>query len=95
MDTWSWIAIAVAITLLLLVLIGSRWRVRRHRRRLEETFGPEYQRAVARSAKRQDAEKELREQERRHEEIELHELAGPDAGPARGGVAPTAGAVPR
>jgi hypothetical protein len=77
MDTWVWIAIAAAVALLLLVLIGSVWRGRRRRRRLKQAFGPEYERTVARTGKRQEAERRLEERERRHEEIELHELSGP------------------
>jgi hypothetical protein len=77
MDTWVWVAIAAAIALLLLVLIAAVWRRRRARRRLEETFGPEYGRTVAKTGNRQQAERELRERERRREEIELHGLSGP------------------
>jgi hypothetical protein len=75
MDTWGWIAIAAAIALLLILLVAAVGRGRRRRRRLEEAFGSEYERTVAKSRKRQEAE--LQERERRHEEIELHELSGP------------------
>lgn len=79
METWVWIAIAAvaALLLLLLVVAVASWRGRRRRRQLKETFGPEYERAVAKTGKRQQAEQELRERERRHEEIELHALSGP------------------
>jgi hypothetical protein len=77
MDTWVWIAIAAAIALLLLVLVAAVWRRRRGRRRLKEAFGPEYDRMVVSTGKRHEAERVLRERERRHEEIELHSLAAP------------------
>jgi hypothetical protein len=77
METWVWIAIAAAVALLLLVLLGAAWRRTRRSRRLQETFGPEYERTVAMTGKRQQAERELQERERRHEEIELHALSTP------------------
>jgi hypothetical protein len=45
------------------------------RRRLQSTFGPEYDRAVADSGNRTEAEKELREREKRHAELELKPLS--------------------
>jgi hypothetical protein len=80
METWVWIAIAAAVALVLfvlLVLLGALWRRSRRSRRLKETFGPEYTRTVAKTGKRLQAERELQERERRHEEIELHDLSSP------------------
>ena len=75
METWVWIAIAAAAALLVLLLLASVYRRRLRRRRLQESFGPEYQRALAKTGKRHEAEKELVERQRRHEEIELHPLS--------------------
>ena len=73
MPTWVWIAIAAAaVVLLLLVLLAAVRRSRR--RRLQLRFGPEYERTVDQSDSRREAESELRERERRHEEYELREL---------------------
>jgi ribosomal protein L13E len=45
------------------------------RRKLQNTFGPEYDRVVEDTGSRADAEKELRERERRHAELELKPLS--------------------
>jgi len=45
------------------------------RRKLRSTFGPEYDRVVADTGSRAEAEKELRERERRHSELEIKELS--------------------
>jgi hypothetical protein len=45
------------------------------RKKLQNTFGPEYDRVVADTGSRADAEKELRERERRHSELELKPLS--------------------
>jgi hypothetical protein len=45
------------------------------RKKLQSTFGPEYDRAVADTGSRTEAEKELRERERRHAELELKPLS--------------------
>jgi hypothetical protein len=45
------------------------------RRKLRSTFGPEYDRVVADTGSRTEAEKELRERERRHSELEIKELS--------------------
>ena len=60
----------------LVVLAAIFFAVRASRRKkLQNTFGPEYDRAVADSGNRADAEKELRERERRHAELELKPLS--------------------
>ena len=51
-------------------LLWSRARTVRLRRR----FGPEYDRAVARTGNRRAAERELRERERRHHELDIRPL---------------------
>ncbi|GIF00287.1 hypothetical protein [Paractinoplanes rishiriensis] len=45
------------------------------RKKLQSTFGPEYDRVVADTGNRTEAEKELRERERRHADLELKELS--------------------
>jgi hypothetical protein len=44
------------------------------RKKLQSTFGPEYDRVVADSGNRTEAEKELREREKRHADLELKDL---------------------
>src|SRR4029453_10339728 len=68
--------IIVLIIVLLVVIAAILFAVRASRRKkLQSTFGPEYDRAVADSGSRADAEKELRERERRHAELELKPLS--------------------
>jgi hypothetical protein len=45
------------------------------RKKLQSTFGPEYDRVVADTGNRTEAEKELREREKRHAGLELKELS--------------------
>ena len=70
------IAVIILIIVILVVLAAIALGVRAGRRkRLQNTFGPEYDRVVADSGSRADAEKELRERERRHAELELKPLS--------------------
>src|SRR5689334_18208293 len=66
------ILIIVIVVILVAIVLGVQ---RSRRRRLQNTFGPEYERAVADTGSRADAEKELRERERRHAELELRPLS--------------------
>src|SRR6266540_2257488 len=73
MDTWVWIVIVVAVVVAALLIamfaIGGR-----RRRGLQERFGPEYDRTVESSGDRRAAERDLREREERHEELDIREL---------------------
>jgi len=70
------IAIIVLIIVVLVVIAAIVYGVQAGRRkRLQSTFGPEYDRAVADSGNRTEAEKELRERERRHSELQLKPLS--------------------
>jgi FtsZ-interacting cell division protein ZipA len=62
------IVILVVIAAIVVGLQAAR------RRKLQKTFGPEYDRVVADTGSRTDAEKELRERERRHAELEIKPL---------------------
>jgi hypothetical protein len=76
MDTWVWIAIAIAVIVVLLAV----WSATRARRThaLRDRFGREYERTVEHAGDRREAERELREREKRHEELDLRPL-DPDA----------------
>ena len=63
------IAIVVILVLIVVGLIVSR------RRALRQKFGPEYDRVVAERDNRSAAERELRERERKHAELELRPLS--------------------
>jgi hypothetical protein len=73
MPTWAVVIIIVAVVLLAAV---AAWAVMSKRRtqHLQEQFGPEYRRTVAERGDRRDAETELRERERRREELEIRPL---------------------
>ena len=75
METWEWIAIAAAIVVgvLVLVAVGMALVRRRRRSHLKERFGPEYDRAVSTTGKR-DAEKRLTEVEQQHDDLEIRAL---------------------
>ena len=76
MDTWVWIVIAAAAAVVLLALLASVAASRRRRSHLQERFGPEYDRTVAESKRRRDAERELAEREARRDELEVRPLSG-------------------
>ncbi|MGH8840925.1 MAG: hypothetical protein ACRDVO_16945, partial [Jiangellaceae bacterium] len=67
------ILVIVLIALVVIVLAGAAWYLMR-RQQLQRRFGPEYDRAVAEGDNRLAAERELRQRERRHSELELKEL---------------------
>ncbi|WP_433301630.1 hypothetical protein ACQP2F_06640 [Actinoplanes sp. CA-030573] len=65
----------VLIIVVLVVIAAIVYGVQAGRRKkLQSTFGPEYDRVVADTGNRTEAEKELREREKRHAEFELKEL---------------------
>jgi hypothetical protein len=70
------IAVIILIVVILVVIAAIVWGVQASRRKkLQSTFGPEYDRAVADTGSRSDAEKELREREKRHADLELKPLS--------------------
>jgi hypothetical protein len=74
MDTWVWIVIAVAAVLVVLGVVWAATRTRRTRS-LQDRFGREYDRTVEHAGARRKAERELREREKRHEQLELRPLS--------------------
>src|SRR5690348_16931775 len=73
MPYWGWIVIGVAAAILVAaIVIGVR--VGRSKR-LRDTFGPEYDRTVEQAGSRSEAEAELRERQKRHDEFELRPLS--------------------
>ena len=73
METWVWIVIAVAAAVVLILLLAAAIRSRRRRGRLQERFGPEYDRTVSAEGRRQ-AEQRLSTVEKEHEELEIRPL---------------------
>jgi hypothetical protein len=71
----AWLIIVLIIVALVLVA-AILFAVRAGRRKqLQKTFGPEYDRVVADSDSRTEGERELRDREKRHAELELKALS--------------------
>jgi hypothetical protein len=71
MPSWAWILIAVAVALVLLALIASVLTRNRRSSRLQEQFGPEYDRTVDEAGRKRDAEAELAERARQRERLDI------------------------
>jgi hypothetical protein len=74
MDAATWILIAAAVVLVVALIA---WAVA-HRRRtshLQDRFGPEYERTVEQADSRREAHADLRERERRRDELVLRTLS--------------------
>jgi hypothetical protein len=74
MDTWVWIVSAVVVAIVVLGILATALRTRRSRS-LQDRFGREYDRTVDKAGGRREAEQELREREKRHDELELRPLS--------------------
>ena len=76
MEAWAWIVIAVVV----IVLAVAVWfAVRQNRRReLQDRFGPEYDRTMARTSDRSQAEADLRDRRDRVERLDIRPLSQPD-----------------
>lgn len=73
MPTWGWIVIGIAAAIVLVAVVLAALRSRRSRE-LKGRFGPEYDRVAADAPSKREAEAELRERQRRHDELDLHPL---------------------
>jgi hypothetical protein len=72
MPYWGWIVIGVAAVVVVGAILLS---IRAGRsRKLKSAFGPEYDRTVDEAGSRSEAEAELRERQRRHDELDLKPL---------------------
>src|SRR6476619_8660812 len=74
MNTWVWIAIAVVAAIIIVGVLWSALSTRRTRS-LQDRFGPEYDRELEKAGGRREAERELAEREKRHDELELRPLS--------------------
>lgn len=73
MEMWEWIVLGVGVGLLA-VLVLAFMRIRRRRAHLRDTFGPEYDRAVAGSGTG-SAEKRLTVAESERDDLQLRALS--------------------
>lgn len=75
MDTWVWIVIAAVAAVVVIALLAAAVARSRRRARLQERFGPEYDRAVSSADSRRAAERELAEREERRGRLDVKPLA--------------------
>ena len=75
MNAVFWIVIAIVAVLVIAAL--AAWSYARSRRRtaLKEQFGPEYDRTVGKAGSRREAERELVERERAHDDLDIRPLS--------------------
>ncbi len=74
MDAWIWIVIAVVVVLVIVIAVAAAAK-RRRRHHLQDRFGSEYDRTVEGADRRREAERDLRDREARHDELELRPLS--------------------
>jgi hypothetical protein len=74
MEWWVWLLIAIGVVVVLGLVAAAISRNRRTHA-LQDRFGPEYDRTVEDRGDRRDAERELREREKEHEELEIQPLS--------------------
>ena len=74
MATWVWIVIGVIVAIVVLGVVFSALRTRRSRS-VQDQFGREYDRTVDKAGGRREAERELAERQKRHDELELKPLS--------------------
>jgi ABC-type nickel/cobalt efflux system permease component RcnA len=73
MPVWGWIIVAIALVAMVGVAAWMLW-TRQRTQRLQETFGPEYQRTVDSADDRRKAEAELEERRKRREQLTIRPL---------------------
>jgi len=74
MDTWIWVVIVAVVVVVVLAIVAAAVS-RRRRRHLQERFGSEYDRTLEGADHRRDAERQLRDREARHDELDLRPLS--------------------
>jgi hypothetical protein len=74
MEMWVWIVIGVIVAIVVLGVVFSALRTRRSRS-LQDQFGREYDRTVDKAGDRREAERELAERQKRHDELALRPLS--------------------
>src|SRR4029450_9488866 len=78
-DTQTWIILAAAVALGLVAIGAWLYTRRKQSHRLQEHFGPEYDRTVNELGSRTKGESELKAREKRVERLEILPLAPPEA----------------
>jgi hypothetical protein len=73
MDVWVWILIAV-VAIVVIAIAAYLIAIRRRRKALQRDFGPEYERAVARSGDVRGGESDLMARRDRREKLDIRPL---------------------
>jgi hypothetical protein len=73
-STWLWVILIAAVIIIALAVASALIR-RRRTEALRTGFGPEYDRTVELTGDQSAAEAELRDRQRRHDELQLRPLA--------------------
>ena len=68
------VIVVAAVVVAAIVVVGYRMAQQRRTAQLRDQFGPEYDRALDQSDSQREAESELRDRSKRHEELELRSL---------------------
>ena len=68
------ITLIIVIVVAVVVVAGYRMAQQKRTAQLRDQFGPEYDRALDQSDSQREAESELRDRSKRHEELELRSL---------------------
>ena len=69
------VVIVIAVVVIAaIVIVGYQMARRRQTEHLQDQYGPEYDRAVDQAENQREAESELRDRSRRHEELKLRSL---------------------
>jgi hypothetical protein len=68
------LVVVIAVLVLALVAAGVVLAQRRRTERLQEHYGPEYERSLQEAGNRRAAEAQLTEREKRHRELEIRDL---------------------
>ena len=76
--TTTQIVVLVLVLLVVAAIAAALVAQSRKRKRLQSTFGPEYERTVQSSDKRRDAERELAEREQRRQSLDIRPLPAED-----------------
>jgi hypothetical protein len=74
MPAWVWALIAIAAIVVVAIVV---WQLttKRRSKRLQDRFGPEYERTIEGSKNRREAEAQLAAREKRHEQLDLRPLS--------------------
>lgn len=74
MDAWVWIVIAAVVVVAIVAIVAYVAMQQRRRAELRDTFGPEYERAVARAGDVRQGESELIARRERRDELDIRPL---------------------